>query len=409
MLALKGGVPELTEGEDSFAWPPVSGAQLIQISNGISDGLNRGQVSSAIQAFEKRLTEFFDKRFALSFNSCTSALHSAFLAMDIQPGDEVIVPALTFFGTVTPLLHLGARPIAIDCDQRGQMDLDQVVRSISSKTRAIVVTHMWGYATDVWSILEVCERHSIPIVEDIAHSPGARLRGQLLGTAGATAVCSLHGEKTLSCGEGGFLISDSKAVFDGALFRSNYNRRTRYETEEDYIFSEFSLTGYGIKQKINPIGAMIATQQLENLDVIVRKRAEYTFRLTEATKRFPFLKAIELLPSEKPSWHSLILLYDDSYYPTVPRNLLIKALKAEGLSRVDSPGANRPLSFVPLFRNPRPMFPNAEFSFSPGDFPKAEGLWSKMIQIALPGSEWEGVDGVERALIKVFEHIEDLA
>lgn len=406
-LAIHGGTREVDVSDPHIIWPAISESCIELVERCLRSGMNQAMCTDGIAEFEAHLRDYFDSTHALSFNSGTSALLALYKGLGLEPNDEVVAPALTFFGTVTPLLHLGVRPVLVDADDRGQVDLAQVESSFTDRTRALVVTHMWGYSTDVEALERLCDAHDVALVEDIAHAPGAVQGGRLLGTFGVAASGSLHGEKTLSGGEGGYLVTRSKALFDEALFASNFNRRTRSETGDDYARRLYALTGYGIKNKIHPLAAIIASDQLRSLPSIVERRDAVARRLIAALDGAPGVRCIAARADERPSWHSAILCCT----PTdggPDRDGIVAAIQAEGALRVDAPGANRPLSMVPLFNNPQEMFRDADFSYSEGDFPSAETFWASAIQVPV-FVDPVLADAYERAICKVISNLDQVS
>lgn len=162
--------------------------------------------------------------------SCTHALEMAALLLNIQPGDEVIVPAFTFVSTINAFVLRGARPVFID-SRSDTLNLDetQLETLITSRTRAILVMHYAGVACRMDVIMDVAARHQIPVVEDNAHGLFARYRGQALGTFGVLATQSFHETKNFTCGEGGaLLINDPHYIERAEIIREKGTNRSRF-------------------------------------------------------------------------------------------------------------------------------------------------------------------------------------
>jgi len=167
---------------------------------------------------------------ALLTTSCTHALEMSALLLDIQPGDEVILPDFTFVSTVNAFVLRGARPIFADV-RADTLNLDesQLERHITSRTKAIIVVHYAGVGCEMDAILEIANRHNIPIVEDNAHGLFGSYKGKPLGSFGALATQSFHETKNITCGEGGALIiNDSSLIERAEIIREKGTNRSRF-------------------------------------------------------------------------------------------------------------------------------------------------------------------------------------
>jgi perosamine synthetase len=401
-LAIHGGEPAVSIPEPHIRWPNISNKAIESIQEACTNGLNRVSVQKNIQKLEEELASFFGKKHALSFNSGTAGLLCAYRGLGINEGDEVIVQGNTFFSSVTPLYHIGADVKAVDCNEIGQIDLDALFSIVSPITKAIVATHMWGYSCDMERLSAFCKTKDILLVEDIAHSPGAKYSGTLLGTLGDASIGSFHGEKTLSGGEGGFMVTDTDEVYYNALLHSNFNRRTRTQIPETNELSDYRLTGYGMKSKLHPLAAIIVRDQLEKLPEIIISRHMNAERMMERIKNIPHIACFEVQDQLEPSWHSLMVRYGGN----TPIDSIIKAINAEGATRIDKPGATKPLSFLPFFQDPDRLFKTKKISrFTPGDFPKAEYLYANIIQLPVFAFDIKLTDQYLDGLEKVFMNL----
>jgi perosamine synthetase len=203
---------------------------------------------------------------ALLTNSGTSAPHSMFVACGIRAGDEVIVPAYTFFATVTPLLHLGAVPVLADASADGNLDPEDVAARVTDRTVAVVVTHMWGTPAQAPRLREIANRHGLLLLEDASHAHGASIDDRKVGSFGHAAAFSLNGPKPLSAGEGGFLLTDDEQIYRRALIHGQYNKRCRDEIPNDDPLAAYAITGQGLKLRVHPLAAATTSEQLGHLD-----------------------------------------------------------------------------------------------------------------------------------------------
>ncbi|GGU41491.1 hypothetical protein GCM10010289_73030 [Streptomyces violascens] len=199
-LALRGGPPVIDAPGPHFAWPPIEDRDVEAVTGQLLSAVSIPDRSGVIAALEDSLASFLGVRHVVTTCTGTAALHSMYAAAGIGPGDEVIVPALTFHATATPLFHLGARPVLADVDEHGQLDLDDAARRITQRTKAIVAVHLWGLPENMDALAAFSARHDLMLLEDGSHAHGATWRGQPVGSFGRAAAFSMNGPKPLSAG-----------------------------------------------------------------------------------------------------------------------------------------------------------------------------------------------------------------
>lgn len=265
-LALTGGTPVISESGSHFTWPPITPATATAVRDQLHAAVSIYDRSGVIAELEDALQDYFGVRHAVLTSSGTAALHSAYAATYIEPGDEVIVPAYTFLATATPLLHLGAIPVLADSDETGNVSVADVEARITDKTAAIMMTHLWGIPADARGLLALAERHGLALLEDASHAHGATIHGRKVGTFGRTSAFSMNGPKPLSAGEGGFVLTNDDEVYHRVLLHGHYNKRCRSEIPSGHPTSPYAVTGMGLKFRIHPLAAAIACEQLGSLD-----------------------------------------------------------------------------------------------------------------------------------------------
>jgi perosamine synthetase len=192
-LALLGGDRAVTKPMPHFIWPPVYPRTVSEVVGQLRSAVSIYDRSGVIARLEDALADYFGVKHALLTSSGTAALYDLYAACRIRPGDEIIVPAYTFFATVTPLLHLGATPVLADCDEQGNLDPDDVARKITGRTFGIMVTHMWGMPADAAALRALADAHGLHLLEDGSHAHGASVQGKKAGTFGQGAAFSMNG------------------------------------------------------------------------------------------------------------------------------------------------------------------------------------------------------------------------
>ncbi|MBA2720488.1 MAG: DegT/DnrJ/EryC1/StrS family aminotransferase [Chloroflexi bacterium] len=170
-----------------------------------------------VRRFEELVAAESGTRFALAVNSGTSALFLAITALGIGPGDEVIVPGFTFVATISSIVYARARPVLAEVDETFNLDPADVEARITARTRAIVAVHMLGNPARLDEIKAVAARHGIPLIEDAAQAFGAEYRGRWVGGQGTAGIYSFNEFKTITCGDGGMLVTDDEALYRRAF------------------------------------------------------------------------------------------------------------------------------------------------------------------------------------------------
>lgn len=218
-----------------------------------------------IGRFEAGFADYVGARHALSVCNGTVAIHLALHALGIGPGDEVIVPTLTYVASVNPILQVGAVPVFVDSDKlTWQMDPEDVRRKITPRTRAVLAVHLYGLACDMAALTAICREHGLLLVEDCAEAFGTRFRGRHAGTFGDVATFSFFGNKTITTGEGGMVVTSDDRLRDRL-----YHLKTQgVSPDREYWHDELAFN-----YRMTNICAAIGLAQLEQADdILARKR-----------------------------------------------------------------------------------------------------------------------------------------
>jgi dTDP-4-amino-4,6-dideoxygalactose transaminase len=217
-----------------------------------------------VEQFERDFAAFVGTKRCIGFNSGTSALHVGMRLLDIGPGDEVVTTPFTFIATSWAIVYTGAKPVFVDIDET-TMNLDArlLEKAITPRTRAVMPVHLYGQPFDVDAILEVCQRHGLPLVEDAAQAHGARYKGKGVGTFGAFAGFSFYPGKNLgACGEAGALVTDSEDYAKRAARLREHGSPTRYYHEEvGYNYRMEGIQGAVLNVKLRHLAAWTAARR----------------------------------------------------------------------------------------------------------------------------------------------------
>jgi dTDP-4-amino-4,6-dideoxygalactose transaminase len=228
------------------------------------------------QSFEKEFAEMVGSRHAIAVNNATAALHLACLACGIGPGDEVIVPSLSFVATANAVRYTGATPVFADVvsEQDLTISIQSIENCLTEKTRAIIVMHYGGYACDMPSIMAFAKQHGLAVIEDAAHAAGAALEGRGLGSWGQVGCYSFFSNKNMTTGEGGMLVTDDDEIADKLRnLRSHGMTAMTWERHKGHAWS-YDVTALGYNYRIDEIHSAIGRVQLAKLAHNNARRAQ---------------------------------------------------------------------------------------------------------------------------------------
>lgn len=396
-----------------WKWPPADYDPLPAISRYLSEGgsLTPKGRDGVIARCEDQLCERFDQPRAILLSSGTMALYTAFFAIGLEPGDELICPTVTFHATATPALHFGAKVVLVDVDtETGCIDPSAAAAAVTARTKGIVTNAQWGHPVDQDAIRVLCDRHHLAWIEDISHAHGASWNGKQVGTWGDLVCASLGAEKMLTGGIGGVLMGKRDDLMDRAVLLSHYLFRSKLDVRTPG-FEDLGRTGYGLKLGIHPIAAVVVLDQLENhFDRWVEQRRNSLMRLREGLSGLPGLTPPVIRPevTSMGAWYGFKPWVDCDQLG-IKRGDLVAALKAEGIE-IDEPGSP-PLHELPLFAPNRfPIGPWPKAALNPEIFPVATRYNTGTLSLpTFTGAMDEShLSKTLRAFFKVWENLATL-
>jgi dTDP-4-amino-4,6-dideoxygalactose transaminase len=266
----------------------------------------------------------------LAVSNGTAALHIAVLALGIGPGDEVIVPGLTFIADINVVRMAGGVPVLADVTSLGDwaMDPADIERKITPRTKAVLIVHYAGYACDMEAITAICKRHGLPLIEDCAHAPGGDYCGRKLGTFGEVSAWSFFTNKNLSVGEGGMVVTR-----DSALVQKCKNLRSHGMTVASFDrmagrANTYDVVEPGLNYRLDEMRAALGLVQLGKLGEANLSRKRLTERYFARLDKIPKLSVpFRYFDRGTPTWHILPILLDEG----VDRQAVIDGLKQAGV------------------------------------------------------------------------------
>ncbi len=254
------------------AGPSISGKEAWYALDAARSGWN-SEWNKYIQRFETSFAHYIGTRYALSTSSCTGALHLALAALGIGPGDEVIVPDITWVATANAVVYVGATPIFADIEAGSWcLDPTSFESKITSRTKAVMPVHLYGHPAQMDRIMEIARKHNLRVIEDAAPAIGAEVEGRKTGTFGDFAAFSFQGAKLLVTGEGGMLVTSNEELFQKAYTIWDQGRRP----------GTFWIQETGFKYKMANVQAALGLGQLERVDEMIEaKRRIFSWYLEE--------------------------------------------------------------------------------------------------------------------------------
>lgn len=289
-------------------------------------------MGAVTQEFERRFSQAVGAKHAFGITNATAALHLACLTLDIGPGDEVIVPSLSFVATSNAVLYAGATPIFADILGPDELTLDpqEIERLASPRTKAVIVMHYAGYPCRMDAILEAARRRGLAVIEDAAHAPGAAFQGRGLGTWGDIGCFSFFSNKNLSTGEGGMLTTDRDDLAEKArLLRSHGMTSLTWDRHHGHAHS-YDVTALGYNYRIDEIRSALGLVQLDKLPANNACRQALTQRYWQALEGtglgLPF-RAWAAAPGVTSAHHIFPVLLPEG----ADRSAFIEHLRAAGV------------------------------------------------------------------------------
>ncbi len=351
---------------------PVTGEEEWQAAK---DPLITGWLTSGpkVSEFEKLFAERHQVKHAFAVTSATTALHLALVALGVGPGDEVIVPAFTWVSTANVVLYCGATVVLADIDPATfNIDVRDLKKRITSKTKAIIPVHLFGLCADMDAIKEVAK--GIPIIEDGACAAGAGYKGTPAGALGTIGCFSFHPRKSVTTGEGGMVTTndDDLAGLIGMLRNhgASISEEQRHKGPKPYILPDFNLMGFNYR--MTDLQGAVGVVQIKKLDKFISEREKWASYYNGQLKSIPWLRTPQFNHGiYKHGWQSYVTFVDPLNAP-MSRNELMEYLQHHGIATRPGTHAVHMLGF---YAN--------KYNFHPSDFPGAQAANNHSMSIPL--------------------------
>jgi dTDP-4-amino-4,6-dideoxygalactose transaminase len=331
-------------------------------------------LSKECEAFEEELADYIGTKHAVLCSSWTAGGFLLHRAMDLKPGDEILVPSHTAFPSIEPMIHFGAKPVFIDIDETYCLDVDLLKASIMPRTVGILPVHFYGHPANLDGVFEIARQHGLWVIEDCAQAHGARFKGKHVGSMGVAGAFSFFPSKNLTVmGDGGCLTTNDTALAEDLRMLRDHGRKSKYVHD---------VVGYNCR--FNEIQAAIGRVELRNIDKLNEHRrrvaAQYTERLSGVVKT----------PMEKEWAYAVYHMY---VIRTERRDELAKHLQSKGVGTgIHYPVANHQQPAITKLYSDLPKLP------------RTEAVVKEILSLPIYGElPLEDVDYVCDAILEFFE------
>jgi dTDP-4-amino-4,6-dideoxygalactose transaminase len=349
-LAVLGGPQLVPGGVDESVWPDVDESDIDAVVGTLRSGRLSWFNNTEVKALEDRFAEFVGVAHCLALNSGTAALHAAVAAVGVGPGDEVIVPALTFLASASCVLHHQAIPVFVDIDPvTFTLDPAELAKVVSPRTKAIIAVHLHGLPADLDPIMAFAHRHGIAVIEDAAQAHGATYHDRPVGSIGAIGAFSIMAGKNLpTAGEGGLLTTNDPELRNRADAVKMFGEFIGPDNEREY-----NAHTIGFNYRIGPVLAAMARSQLARLDRYTKEVRAGAERLATRLSELPGVLPPVVPAGRTHVYHHFRITLDPvaagiDLPAGVFRQAVQNALAAEGVPV--GGWQNRPLPGQTLFR-----------------------------------------------------------
>ena len=326
-----------------------------------------------VKKFEEAFANYKGSANAMALNSCTAALHLSILAVGIKPGDEVIVPTMTFAATANAVIHAGGKPVFADC-VRSTMNIDPVdiIRKITKKTKAIIPVHFAGRPCDMDAIMAIAKKYKLKVIEDCAHTIESEYHGRKLGTIGDLGCFSFYVTKNIVTGEGGMVITDNKKYAESIKVLGLHGMsKDAWKRFSDEGYKHYQIVYAGFKYNMMDIQAAIGIHQLGRIESYWKRREVVWQRYHEAFKDLPVFLPAPVEPNTKHSYHLYTLLLDINR---------LKITRDDFLNQMTKAKIGVGVHYIALHLHP---FYRKTFGYKKGDFKNAEWISERTVSLPL--------------------------
>ncbi|MGI6544808.1 MAG: DegT/DnrJ/EryC1/StrS family aminotransferase [Limnochordia bacterium] len=404
-LAINGGRPIRTKPFPK--WPIHDARDVAAVTAVLESG--EWWFGEKVAEFQRRFAAFHEAKYGVAVANGSVAIEVALKAAGVQPGDEVIVPPLTFVATATAVLNIGAIPVFADIEPQSLgLDPAEAAKVIGPRTKVILPVHLGGVAPNMDDILALAREHGLVVVEDAAQAHGSEWRGKRVGALGTAGTFSFQQSKNLTAGEGGIVLTNNPEVHELAYAYHNVGRKLQSAFYEHAVL--------GTNYRMTEMQAALLLVQMERMEEQMKRRDDNVHYLFDQVRQIEGLQPVAGSDGcTRCSWFVVRILFDPAVYSGITKPRFCAALRAEGIPANES--YTTPLYALDVFKNIRETAPLAyeaggrRLDYSTVRCPVAEKLGATYISFhhsAFLGDRSD-MDDIAAALRKVYEHRHELA
>ncbi|MDD5439599.1 MAG: DegT/DnrJ/EryC1/StrS family aminotransferase [Candidatus Omnitrophica bacterium] len=355
----------------TFAAPRIEQPEIDEVV----DSLRSGWIGTGpkVRRFEEMFRAYKGTRYAVSLNSCTAALHLSMAALDIAPGDEVILPAMTFAATANAVIHAGGVPVFADCCRDTlNIDPDDLRKKITRKTRAVIVVHFAGRPCAMDRIMPIARRYRLKVIEDCAHAIEAEYHGKKAGMFGDLGCFSFYVTKNIITGEGGMVVTNNKHYAERVKILALHGMsQDAWKRFGDTGYRHYQVVYAGYKYNMTDLQASLGIHQLPRIDAYWKKRQRIWHRYNDAFRDLPVFLPAPVEAHSRHAYHLYTLLLDIDTH---------KRKRDSFLNAMTRAGIGVGVHYIALHLQP---YYRKAFGYRRGDFPNAEWISDRTVSIPL--------------------------
>ena len=358
-----------------------------------SDWLTTGP---KVQEFEMLLAENTGANYAVAVSSGTAALHASMFALGIGPGDEVIVPAITFVATANAVLYLGARPVFVDVNPNSLLiDVKKIEKKISANTKAIIVVDYAGHPCEYEDIRIICDKYNIPLISDSCHALGATYKSQKIGSISDMTTFSFHPVKHITAGEGGAITTNDEILADKMRAFRNHGISKDLHVRSRDVEYYYEATELGFNYRLSDLQCSLAISQLSRLKDSISHRQNIATQYDQIFTKMDKVTPLSVSTDISHAYHLYVvqMILEDT---ESTRDDIFKALRAENI------GVN--VHYLPVYLHP--LYKG--MGYKKGICPVAENAYKTILSLPIfPTMNQNDITDVIDAMSKVMESVND--